>query len=178
MLSSAQVDQVFTGSPDPVITKEKKPFIDGKWRDNLVWGGNFQAWFGNPTYVYLSPSLGYTFFEHLQLGLGVIYNHTSYQTRSAVYKQNIVGGHSYARYVFAENFFLQLQVDKLRQPDIYSNNPDAKRWVNYLIGGFGLRQPMGDNIALTTSILYNFRRDPLSIYPGGFIIQFGVIGRF
>jgi hypothetical protein len=47
-----------------------------------------------------------------------------------------------------------------------------------MVGGFGLRQPMGEKLALSTSILYNFRRDPLSIYPGGFIIQFGVVGQF
>ncbi|NBQ48899.1 MAG: hypothetical protein EBU33_10685, partial [Sphingobacteriia bacterium] len=94
------------------------------------------------------------------------------------YKQNIYGGHSYVRYLFAENLFLQLQFDKLKQPDLFSIDPNAKRWVNYMVGGFGLRQPMGEKLALSTSILYNFRRDPLSIYPGGFIIQFGVVGQF
>jgi len=173
-----QVDEVYTGRPEPLPQKEKKFFADGRWRENLIWGGNFQAWFGNPTYIYLSPGIGYTFFEHLQLGIGAIYNHSSYQTRGFQYRQNIFGGHSYARFVFAENFFLQFQFDKLKQPDVYSLDPDAKRWVNYMMGGFGLRQPMGENIALTTMILYNFRRDPLSIYPGGFIIQFGVVGRF
>lgn len=175
---SAQVDEVYTGSPEPLARKEKNFFKDSKLRENLIWGGNFQAWFGNPTYIYLSPGIGYTFFEHFQLGLGFIYNHTSYQTRGMQFKQNIFGGHSYARLVFAENFFLQVQVDKLKQPDIYGSDPNAKRWVNYLLGGFGLRQPMGENIALTTSILYNFHPDPLSIYPGGFIIQFGITGRF
>ena len=173
----AQVDEVYTGSADPLPKKEKRFVLDEKWRENLVWGGNFQCWFGNPTYIYLSPGLGYTFFEHLQLGLGVIYNHTSYQTRGVLYKQNIYGGHSYVRYLFAENLFLQLQFDKLKQPDLFSNDPNDKRWVNYLVGGFGLRQPMGENMALSTSILYNFRRDPLSIYPGGFIIQFGIVGQ-
>jgi hypothetical protein len=174
----AQVDEVYTGSPEPLPKKEKNFFQDGAWRENLIWGGNFQAWFGNPTYIYLSPGIGYTFFDHLQLGLGAIYNHTSFQTRGGQFKQNIFGGHSYLRYVFAESFFLQVQYDRLKQPDIYGSDPSVRRWVNYFIGGFGVRQPMGEKLALSSSILYNFRRDPLSIYPGGFIVQFGIIGNF
>jgi hypothetical protein len=46
-----------------------------------------------------------------------------------------------------------------------------------LIGG-GFRQSIGDKAALTTSIMYNVRPDPLSIYPSRVIVQFGIVGSF
>jgi hypothetical protein len=174
----AQVDSVYTGRPDAAPQKVKKSFLDGEWRNHLIWGSNFQGWVGNPTYINLSPSLGYTFFEHLQVGLGGIYNYTNYRSVYGNYSQSIFGGHSFARLLLGENFFLQFQFDRLKQPNLLSSDPKARTWVNYAVAGIGMRQQMAEHLYLNTSLLYNINASPLSIYRGGFLVQFGVTGSF
>lgn len=175
---NAQVDSVYTGRPSGAPIKEKKFFKDSDFKENLVWGSNFQAWIGNTTYIFLSPSIGYTFFERLQVGVGGIYNYTNYRSSYGSYSQSIFGGHSYARYLIGENFFVQVQFDKLKQPNLFSSDPTDKIWVPYLLAGIGMKQPIGDKVSLSTSLFYNMRQNLLSIYPNGFALQFGLIGNF
>jgi hypothetical protein len=172
---TAQTDSVYTGSAGP---RNKKP-RDDAWKKKFTYGGNFQAWIGNPTFVFLSPNIGYIPFENFNVGIGGIYNYTSRDYGPyGKYSQSIFGGHSYVRYIIAESYFVQLQYDKLYQPDVFAASPDAKRWVDYLLVGGGFRQAVGDRAAITSSIMYNLTPNDLSIYPSRVIIQFGFIGGF
>lgn len=174
---TAQVDSVYMGKADnsSAIVKKKHKTID--LLENAVWGGNFQLWFGNPSYFYASPSIGYRFFERIQVGAGMIYNYNRFTTSYGIYTQSIYGAHSYARIIISDNFFLQGQYDKLKQPDYYSTEPGAKRWVSYAIAGIGMQQHVSDKLTLTTTIMHDFSRDKLSIYPD-IILQFGITGKF
>jgi hypothetical protein len=174
----AQVDSVYTGRLPDSSSRPPKKLISQEIKERITWGGNFQAWIGNPTFIFLSPTVGYIPFRNFNVGVGGIYNYTSYRTWYGTYAQSIFGGHSYARYVFAESYFVQLQFDKLRQPDFFASDPNARRWVNYLMLGLGLRQSIGERTSLITSIMYNLIPDPLSIYPSRVIVQFGVVGTF
>ncbi len=177
LISGAQVDSVYVGRPSSKEISNKKNLKDYDFLENTVWGGNFQLWFGNPSYFYASPSIGYVFFNHLQLGSGMIYNYSNYRTGYATYSQAIFGSHNYARVLLGNSFFLQAQYDKLKQPDFYSTEPNAKRWVTYTIAGIGMRQNVAEKLTLTTTIMHDFSRDKLSIYPD-IILQFGITGRF
>lgn len=174
---SAQVDSVYMGKARNVADEVKKKHTSRDIFENAVWGGNFQLWFGNPAYFYASPSLGYRFFERIQVGAGMIYNYNRITTSYGVYTQSIYGAHSYARIILTENFFVQGQYDKLKQPDYYSSEPGAKRWVSYAIAGIGMQQHVSDKLTLTTTIMHDFSRDKLSIYPD-IILQFGITGKF
>lgn len=177
-LSSAQVDSVYVGR-DTTRTPPRKPKVkNDEWKKKLTFGGNFQAWFGNPTFVYLSPTVGYMLSDEINIGLGAIYNYTQVNYGTQRFKQSIFGGHSYFRYIIAENYFVQTQYDKLYQPDYFSYKPDQKLWIDYWLIGGGLRQPIGDNAAITTSLMYNLTPHPLSIYPGRLIVQFGIVAGF
>lgn len=175
---AAQVDSVYYGNPtgkkSEVPDKPKKD----EWKTKISWGGNLQAWLGNPTFILLSPTIGYVPFKNVNVGLGAIYNYTSYRSSYGDYSQSIFGGHSFARYTIAESYFVQVQFDKLRQPDLLSLEPDDRTWVDYFLVGGGFRQAISDKAALTTSIMYNVNPDPLSIYPSRIIIQLGIIGTF
>lgn len=175
----AQVDSVFTGSPTGNNGKQKKP-RNTEWLKDVTWGANFQVWPGNPFFLYLSPSVGYSPIEKLNVGLGFIYNYTSSDYGSyGKYKQSVFGGQSYARYLITDGVFAQLQYDRLRQPDFLSGSEGQKKWVDYLLFGCGFSQPVGDNTSLSTSVMYNFTPSPISIYyPNRFIIQFGVVAGF
>ncbi len=177
LTTAAQTDSVYYGRDASVPPVRKERLRDKDWAKKITFGGNFQAWFGNPTFVFLSPTIGYMATSNLQLGIGGIYNYTS--VNYGVYgkfSQSIFGGHSYARYIIAQNYFVQTQFDLLRQPDYFSPDADDKVWVDYLLVGGGFRQMLGPRAALMTSIMYNLTPHPYSIYPSRVIVQFGFVG--
>jgi len=175
----AQVDSVYVGRPVEKKQNTKKSLRSQEWRNSMTWGGNFHGWFGNPSFILLSPTVGFCPYKNVNVGFGIIYNYTSYKTYAGTYSQSIWGGHSYLRYTIAESYFFQVQYDKLYQPNLMSMfDPNDRIWVNYLMLGAGFRQRLGGNAALTTSLMYNLSPNPLSIYPSRVLLQFGVIGGF
>lgn len=176
-MSEAQVDSVYYGNRNKETTKKdkvknKEPAED--WKKSLVWGGNFQAWFGNHTYIFVSPSVGFPVRKNFLLGVGFVYNYSSYNG----FSQSIYGIQTYARYTIRSNYFLQASVDRLLQPNYLSYEPNDNIWVNYFMIGGGFRQPISAKSAFTTSLMYYVNPSPLSIYPSRLIIQFGVSARF
>lgn len=174
----SQTDSVYTGNTSKASNSPKKK-RDFAWKDKLTYGGNFQAFFGNPTFIYVSPSIGYLVTEQLNVGVGMIYNYLRADYGNyGVYSQSIFGGHSYARFNVTPSFFVQGQYDKLRQPDYYSITPRKKIWIDYAMAGVGYSQNVGENVVFNTSIMYNFTHsERYSIYPSPFIFQVGVVAR-
>lgn len=173
--AEAQKDSVYVGDQTPA-PRPRAAWRDAAWVENVTYGGNFQLWFGNPTFVFLSPTIGYMPVENLNVGIGGIYNYTSITYSFGKYTQSIFGGHSYARYIIGESFFPQIQFDMLKQPDWLSPDEHDRIWIKYLLVGGGFRQSLGDKAALMTSIMYNLTPHPYSIYPGRVIVQFGFVG--
>jgi hypothetical protein len=173
----AQKDSVYYGNPTP---KSKQTKENDDWKERFTYGGNFQAFFGNPTYIYLSPAIGYNLLDDLNIGAGIIYNYASVDYGGAgKFSQSIFGTHSYARYSVTNFFFIQGQYDKLYQPNVYSYKiPQEKVWVDYAMGGVGYSQPLGELATFNTSLMYNFTPHRLSIYPSQFIFQVGIFSRF
>ncbi len=174
----AQRDSVYYGTPNSQLNKKNENKKNDAWKEKLTWGGNAQLWIGNPTFIFLSPTIGLMPFKNVNVGLGIIYNYTSYRSSYGEYSQSIFGGHSYVRYLIGESYFLQAQYDRLYQPDFLSSSRDARAWVDYLLVGGGFRQMIGERTALMTSLMYYVNPSPLSIYQNRFIIQFGIMGTF
>jgi len=180
-VSNAQVDSVYYGTQHPAKKSDVRKPKNDAWKEKVTWGGNIQAWIGNPTFILLTPTIGFMPFKKLKklnVGIGGIYNYTSYNSYYGNYSQSIYGGHSYARYTIGDSYFVQVQYDKLLQPDLFSSDPKDKIWVDYMLVGGGFSQSIGDKVALSTSIMYNVNRNLLSIYPSRLIIQFGIVGTF
>lgn len=176
----AQTDSVYYGQdPARLDTAQRKKQRNFDWTKKLTYGGNFQLWFGNPTFVFLSPTIGFIPVENLNVGTGLIYNYTRMDYgQFGRYSQSIFGTHNYIRYIIADSYFVQTQYDRLRQPDFFSITPGKKTWIEYLLVGGGFRHRIGDRAALITSIMYNLTPHQLSIYPSRIIVQFGFTGGF
>jgi hypothetical protein len=176
----SQVDEVYTGTLKKSDSTRKKPKRDLDWMKKVTYGGNLQLQLGTFTFVYMSPTIGYQITPKLNVGVGIIYNYISINYGGSYGKvsQSVFGGHSYIRYFINEGFYLQGQYDQLRQPDVFSINPDQKKWVEYAMAGFGFRKPIGDKVGLNLTVLYNLTPNVLSIYPSRFIFQFGIMGTF
>jgi len=177
LASHAQVDSVYYGTHHPTQKKAKEPKNDA-WKEKATWGGNLQVWIGNPTFILLTPTIGYIPFKKFNVGIGGVYNYISYNSPFGSYSQSIFGGHTYARYTIGDSYFVQVQYDKLLQPNLYSMEPRDKVWIDYVFVGGGFSQAIGDKIALSTSIMFNLTPNQLSIYPSRLIIQFGIVGGF
>lgn len=175
---SAQVDSVYYGNQHPGQKEKKDKPKNDAWKENVTWGGNLQAWIGNPTFILVSPTIGYIPFKNFNFGIGGIYNYISINTYYGKYSQSIFGTHSYARYIIGDSYFVQCQYDRLRQPDLFSPEPNDKTWVDYVLVGGGFQQSVSDHVALSTSIMFNLTQSDLSIYPSRLIIQFGIVGNF
>ncbi len=162
---------------DSIPQPKKKPKNETPFIERLFWGGNIAAWAGNPTYVDLSPLIGYKVTEKFSLGVGVIYNYYSYKYNNYKYTSTFYGGRITARYFIMENVFVQAGYDRINRDNPYSYKPNARVWIeNYLVGG-GLRYPVSDNIFCVATALWNLNDTPLSPYRNP-IIQIGFVGRF
>src|SRR5687767_10805119 len=95
----AQIDSVYYGiTPERPAPPRKER--NTEWLKKITYGGNFHGWLGNPSFIFLSPSIGYVPVEEINIGAGLIYNYLStdagYYGR---YTHSIFGGHSYLRYI-------------------------------------------------------------------------------
>jgi hypothetical protein len=166
---SAQSDTSYMYHEKP---KEKRPFVK-----RLFWAGNIGAWIGNPTFVDLSPMVGYNVTDKFQIGVGAIYNFYSYKYNNYRYSVNFYGGRVFARYFVLQNVYLQAGYDEINRDDPNSYKPNARIWIENILVGGGLRYPVSDNIFCLASALWNLNDTPLSPYPNP-IIQIGFYGRF
>lgn len=129
------------------------------WASKLRLGGGFSAAFGNPTYIYLAPTLGFQATEKFIPGIGAtyIYSNANVQTVNGQvsFSSSIYGGNVFARYIIANNIFAMAQYEYLlTQYKNYDGSISAHSITNPLIGG-GLRSPIGPRSSMFLSVLYN-----------------------
>lgn len=177
-LSVAQVDSVYYGDNPSQKRMKQRSQRNSDLRERLMYGGNFAVWFGNYTYINLSPTIGYRLTDKMQVGIGGIYNYSSYRYKNAHYFQNIYGSHVFARYLVYDYLFVQGQYDRLNQPNyLLYNYKDQRVWVDYVMVGGGLRQPLGKHAAAMTTIMFNLTPSPLSVYSNPYV-QIGIMAGF
>lgn len=148
-----------------------------RFTDRLFWGGNLGAWFGNPTFVDISPLVGIQITKKYSMGVGAIYNYYSYKYFNYTYKTNLWGGRIYARYFILENVFAQVGWDRINRDDFYSKSPNARIWIDNILVGGGLRYPISDNFYAIASGFWNLNQSVYSPYSNP-IIQIGFVGGF
>ena len=174
----SQTDSVYYGTKKVDRKREVEERKQG-WKEKTTYGGNFQVFFfGQTTFIYLAPTIGYLPFKKLNVGVGGVYSYRSDVQQGGRYSQSIFGGHSFAHYMIVPNLSIMAEYDKLNQPDWYSGVAGKKVWVDYLLVGLGFIQPAGDKLAFHSSLMYNLTPHRLSIYRSNFILQFGITARF
>jgi hypothetical protein len=160
-----------------LIQKQKEQKKDWLAKERFFWGGNLGLRLGNPTFVDLSPLVGYMVTDRLSFGVGAIYNYYSYSYLGYKYELNLYGGRLYSRYFIFENVFLQAGWDRINRDNPYSFTPGARIWVDNLLVGAGFRYRVSDNISVMASGMWNLNQGPLSPYQNP-IIQIGFVGGF
>jgi len=156
-------------NPDSLATKG--------FANRLVYGSNFNLAIGNPTYLDISPILGYRITPKLQAGVGgtyiFYYDQQSYyylnspQTYNVTNQGYMYGGRIYAEYdlfsgLFRPNdkIFAHGEVEMLNVSYFYIDPTSStylvgRTWITDDYVGIGYREPFGRKGYFLVSILYN-----------------------
>ncbi len=132
--------------------------------------------YGSVFYLVATPNIGYRVTDELTVGIEGNYTYTSMKTRYGTYKESVYGPGAFARYKIFGSGFLQLQYNKLNQPNYYTGY-DKRIWVDYVYAGAGYFQRITDRAGFLTSILFNLTPSVNSIYRTP-IFQVGFITSF
>lgn len=135
--------------------------------ENVTFGGNFGALFGNLTYVDISPFVGYRLTEEWMVAVGVsyIYYRQRY-SNSQVYQTHLYGGRLFTQYDILPNVFLHGELEALNfdHYDFLSGANSRSWFVTPLLGG-GFIQPLGDRSSIRVTALFAFNTtNPKSPY--------------
>lgn len=179
---NSQVDSVYTGEPKKNSTRADNKG-DGflKFKEKLTYGGMIMPGFGADSYgsvFYLvaTPNIGYRVTDELTVGIEGNYTYTSMKTRYGIYKESVYGPGAFARYKIFNSGFLQLQYNKLNQPNYYTGY-DKRIWLDYVYAGGGYFQRITDRSGFLTSVLFNLTPSVNSIYRTP-VFQVGFITSF
>jgi len=179
----SQVDSVYTGTQNKDQIKKIKPKrTSPDWlKDRISYGG-----FINPNYaissygsllsVSANPNIGYRVTEEMTIGIGGTYYYSSLRTSLGKYTQSIYGPNAFCRYKIFGSSFLQVEYDKMNQPDYYGGS-DKRVWVDYLYVGGGYYQRMTENSGFIISFMYNLIPNNNTVFLNR-ILNFGVVVGF
>lgn len=163
-------------SPKTKNKTEKKGFEFDP--DNLVFGGNFGAAFGNVTIVEISPTVGYLFAENWLVGLSSRYIY--FEDRRGlpifpVYKTNIYGGGIFTQYYFLENFIAHAEYELLNLEDNSFFGTGERINISSVLVGGGYRSDLGGNSFVSILLLYNLNETTQSPYDNPILrVGFGI----
>ena len=159
----AQTDQSAPYKPLPRATPsdEKPPF-----KDRIFWGGNVGLQFGDVTYIYIAPIMGYKITPKLGAGGGPVYSYTRQKVSPAyTYSSNTYGGRLFGQYQLFEKVGLYTEYESIRT-DVYDAFYDQLKRDNinsWFVGG-GYVAPIGGNSAFSIMALWNVLEDPYNYY--------------
>jgi hypothetical protein len=187
-ISDVQNNQNNQRSQTAQNTDESRSFK----KENLRFGGNLGAQFGDITFVDVSPSVGYQFTRRFQAGTGLTYNYLSYRVLFRTdpsdpghykrFSMNIFGLNPYAQFTAIQipsfHLFLRAEYGLLNyEPDfpfsaMASSNVN-REWIHYPMIGGGLLLPIGRSGGLSLQLMWDLNEKGYSIYGSNPIIRMG-----
>jgi hypothetical protein len=157
-------------------------------KENLRFGGNLGAAFGDVTFVDVSPAVGYQFTPRFQAGMGLVYNYLSYRVwyRTGLtdpghfkrFSMSIFGFNPYAQFAVLQSqslhLFLRGEYGLLNYDVNFWDLTNVNReWVHYPMIGGGILLPIGRSGGMTLQLMWDLNEKPFSIYGSNPIIKAG-----
>ncbi len=168
--------QDYPGSPAPAssqpLNNRSVPTDFENFKERVYVGGSVSGWFGSTTYINLSPIVGIKINKKFSAGVGGTYNYFSQTYGVQKYTSTVYGSSVFGRYMITDNFFGQVEWDRLSVPDFTSPILHDRAWVQNLLIGGGYKQLFTQRAGFVAMIFYNANQTPLSPYTNP-IIQIG-----
>jgi len=142
----------------------------------VFYGGGIGVGFGDTTYFSLSPLIGYRVDDRLSVGGSLIYRYRSDDRFGRDLSTNDYGASVFARYTVAGPFFVQGELEQLSYEYIRSNLTTTRTNATSFFAGGGVSHPLGRNVTVFATALYNFSygsQSP-SPYSSPWVIRLGV----
>jgi hypothetical protein len=178
-LNTIAQDDDFYGPPEKESQATKKELRQKKL-EKWSFGGNFWASFGSSAYVELSPIVLYRATPRLNVGVGFTYIYTRsdnyYYDTNGVNRQtiesNTYGPRAVAEFTVLSDLsdkininignivlyteYSLLETDRLLiNPYSYEIFNDGRDWINVLLVGGGIYQPLGARGGVSLMLLFN-----------------------
>jgi len=177
--------QTRSGSISDILRNQQNQAVQddqqrGFRKENLRFGGNLGATFGNTTFIDVSPAIGYQFTHRFQAGLGFIYNYYSFRDRISGnrFSMSIYGVKPYAQFSVLQlsSFHVVLRAEHgVLNYDVnfWFNRNRKHEWVHYPLLGAGVLLPVGRSGGIMIQAMWDLNEKEHSIYSGNPIIQVG-----
>ena len=170
----------------PKPTKEE----GSSFKDKVFFGGGFGVGFGNYTYVNISPIIGYRVTPRLSTALRFMYQYTTYdyydyQAQETMnYSGNDYGIGGFARFMVYGPVYLQAEYEHLNYDGLDYTGSYRSTFDSFMAGA-GIAQPVGRNVFLFFTAMYNFSYDNFNSnnvyrtpYDSPWVIRIGVTAGF
>jgi hypothetical protein len=150
-------------------TKEKKTKKKSQdFASKLMYGGSFGAFFGQQTYIELSPKVGYKVNDRLVAGLGLNYIYFSTKDYGQRFVTHIYGPTVFAQYALLSGLFAYGEYNAYNVASYLPIPPYTPERVWIGSAPVGLGYYSGGQIGgVYLSILYDLINDPASPYYNG-----------
>jgi hypothetical protein len=134
-------------------------FRERPFKERLAFGGEVSMFFGNVTYINISPFIGYRINPDITFGIGPTYQYISVRNGTGynTYRDNIFGGRAFLRHEFGRMFFAHAEYEVLNF-NFYSQIEGwGRRNVDLASLGLGYKSSIGGEFAYYyVMILYDF----------------------
>jgi hypothetical protein len=150
--AQAQQDSLY------VRRKTEVPAQKAPWTEKVSLGGNFGLAFGNPTFINISPLIGYRFTDKLVAGGGPSYIYTRVKIYGRNFENSIAGGRLFGQHLIFENFAARAELEHLgiQYPVWNGTDYDKRReWVTNPMIGASYNMPIGRKASFNITALYN-----------------------
>ena len=148
---------------------------------NVFYGGGIGLSFGTIDYIEIAPMVGIQVTDEFSTGINLLYRYRDDSRYSPSLSTNDYGGGVFARYRFLPNLFAQTEYEYLNFEYFdFDGRKTSDSFSSFLVGG-GLAQPLGNNVAMTAVVLYNFSYSESDIfrpYDSPWIVRVGVMAGF
>ena len=171
----------------------QRPQSQLSFADRIFFGGNIALQIGTYTDIEISPIVGYYITPRWSAGVGATYRYINlkywYMRADGSWQNfetNIWGGRLFTNYVLINNvnewiplgmnfrIFAHCEYEFLRFEGTFFNNDGADYvWQQSVLGGGGLRFPMGRRSSMNMSLLWYLYTKPRNTHDSGPIIRLG-----
>lgn len=164
-------------APDPYVQpketiketkKNESDNTNGDFAKRLMYGGSFGAFFGQQTYIELSPKVGYKVNDKLVAGLGLNYIYFSVKDYGQKFVTHIYGPTVFAQYKLIQGLFAYGEYNAYNVATYSPLPPYAEEriWIGSAPVGIGYYSG-GQMGGVYLSVLYDLINNPASPYYNG-----------
>lgn len=149
----AQYDITDTNTEEEEVKEPKINWFDIKQKTYV--GGDISARFGNLTYVYASPMIGYDFYKKMSVGVSGIYQLLYLSNGVSSQSEHTIGGGIFFRYRPIDFLILQTEFDLLNTVN-YTSAPGNRINVPVFMFGAGYAGMLGDRAYYSLMLMFDF----------------------